>query len=145
MYTDEGQQNRQEKPASAARRPRRRKNKDMGDILRDFLERTGLNEDLEKVAADIARRGINNFWTQFETQPELTYEIPSSTQSRQAPLEDSDDPYVILGIHHKTPPDIIRAVYMAWVKNHHPDKGGDPELFKKVNVAYDQIKREQNL
>jgi len=44
-----------------------------------------------------------------------------------------------------TPPEIMRAVYKAWAVNHHPDKGGDSETFKRINVAWDKIKEERGL
>jgi curved DNA-binding protein CbpA len=37
----------------------------------------------------------------------------------------------------------MKAVYIYWAKNHHPDVGGDLETFKRVNAAWDQIKQER--
>jgi curved DNA-binding protein CbpA len=37
----------------------------------------------------------------------------------------------------------MKAVYKAWAVNHHPDKGGDSETFKRINVAWDKIKEER--
>ncbi|CAN0569048.1 unnamed protein product, partial [Laminaria digitata] len=34
----------------------------------------------------------------------------------------------------------IRQAYRNAVKLHHPDRGGDPETIKKMNVAYDLLK-----
>lgn len=34
----------------------------------------------------------------------------------------------------------IRAAYRRSVKVHHPDHKGDPEAFKKINEAYEQLR-----
>ena len=123
---------------------RRKKDKPFSDMLRDFLERTGLNEDFEAAVAHVTRYGIDSFWKNFKPV-DVSYNLPPGSH---APIDEdvnSDDPYTVLGVHRNTPPEIIRAVYMAWVKNHHPDVGGDSDTFKKINVAYDQIKKEVGL
>ena len=53
--------------------------------------------------------------------------------------------YDILGITPKAPPEVIVAVYRAWMKalRVHPDLGGDEELAKRINAAYDVIKDPQ--
>ena len=116
-------------------------------MLRDFLQRTGLNDDLEDLVAHITRQGINNLWQTFiplgSDQP--SFNLPPDEPYVRSDNSDPDDPYVIMGIHRNTPPEIIKAVYKAWAVNHHPDKGGDSETFKRINVAYDQIKAERGL
>ena len=123
---------------------RRKKDKQFSDMLRDFLERTGLNEDFEAAVAHVTRHGIDSFWKNFKPV-DVSYNLPPGGHVPIDEDVDSDDPYTILGVHRNTPPEIIRAVYMAWVKNHHPDVGGDSDAFKKINVAYDQIKKEVGL
>ena len=50
--------------------------------------------------------------------------------------------YDVLGVTPAAPQEIISAVYRAWMKamRIHPDLGGDPELAKAVNEAYDTLK-----
>lgn len=50
--------------------------------------------------------------------------------------------YDILGVTPAAPKEIISAVYRAWMKamRVHPDLGGDPELAKTINEAYDILK-----
>ena len=116
-------------------------------MLRDFLQRTGLNDDIEELVAHVARQGINTLWSTFspisEEQP--SFNLPPDEPYVRSDNSGPDDPYVIMGIHRNTPPEIIKAVYKAWAVNHHPDKGGDSETFKRINVAYDQIKKERGL
>ena len=116
-------------------------------MLRDFLQRTGLNEDLEQVVAHIARQGITSIWQTFTpldpAQP--SFKLPPDESASVSNTADPNDPYVVMGVHRNTPPEILKAVYLAWAKNHHPDVGGDSETFKRVNVAWDQIKEERGL
>jgi hypothetical protein len=47
--------------------------------------------------------------------------------------------WMILGVAVNASPDMVRDAYKILVKKHHPDKGGDPELFRRVQSAYDQF------
>ena len=53
------------------------------------------------------------------------------------------DYYNILGVTQHSTPDEIRQAYRKLVKEHHPDRGGDSEKFKKINEAYDVLKDQQ--
>mgnify|MGYP003148066236 FL=1 len=117
----------------------------MASVIQDFLERTGLNEDLEAAVAHVTRHGINSFWKNFQPVDIINNLPPGNFAPPENAADDPNDPYVVLGVHRSTPPEIIRAVYIAWVKNHHPDVGGDPDTFKRINVAYDEIKKVKGL
>ena len=47
-----------------------------------------------------------------------------------------DDYYKILGLEKNVSPEEIKKAYRKLAQIHHPDKGGDPEQFKKINEAY---------
>ena len=49
------------------------------------------------------------------------------------------DPYAFLGVNNNSTEDEIKKQYRKLAMKHHPDKGGDPEMFKKVNDAYYNI------
>ena len=49
------------------------------------------------------------------------------------------DYYETLGVNHTTQPDEIKKAYRKLASKHHPDKGGDTEQFKKIQVAYDTV------
>ena len=57
------------------------------------------------------------------------------------------DPYKILGVSNDADQDAIKKAYRKLQMQHHPDKGGDPEMSKKINDAYsvlgDVEKRQQ--
>ncbi len=44
--------------------------------------------------------------------------------------------YQTLGVASDSKLEVIRSAYRALVGKHHPDKGGDPLLFKAVQEAY---------
>ena len=49
------------------------------------------------------------------------------------------DYYDTLGVNHTTQPDEIKKAYRKLASKHHPDKGGDPEQFKKIQEAYETL------
>jgi curved DNA-binding protein len=57
------------------------------------------------------------------------------------------DYYTILGVDKNADQLQIKKAYRSLVKQHHPDQGGDPETFKKINEAYevlgDPVKKQQ--
>ena len=50
-----------------------------------------------------------------------------------------DDPYSILGVFKNASLQDIRTAYKKLAVKHHPDKGGDAELFKKIDGAYKEL------
>jgi len=49
------------------------------------------------------------------------------------------DYYETLGVTQSTTPKDIKNAYRKLASKHHPDKGGDPEQFKKIQEAYDVL------
>jgi DnaJ-domain-containing protein 1 len=52
-----------------------------------------------------------------------------------------EDPYSVLCVVRTAPFEVIQAAYKALAKKHHPDTGGDTEMMKRINSAFDTIKR----
>lgn len=62
-----------------------------------------------------------------------------------AALPPPEDPWwTVLGIPRDSDPEVIEAVYKVKAKKYHPDNQatGDEDLFKKVQAAYDEAKKE---
>jgi DnaJ homolog subfamily A member 2 len=51
----------------------------------------------------------------------------------------SDDHYVTLGVKTSATIDDIKHAFRNLAKLHHPDKGGNPEHFKKISGAYEVL------
>lgn len=49
-------------------------------------------------------------------------------------------PYIILYLQDNAPSEVIKAAYRALSKMYHPDTGGDPNVFKRIQEAYEKIK-----
>ena len=58
-----------------------------------------------------------------------------------------EDFYQILGVNQNATQDEIKKAYRKLAVEHHPDKGGDENKFKKISEAYDtigdEVKRKQ--
>lgn len=52
---------------------------------------------------------------------------------------DSKDYYSLLGVSKDSSIDEIKKSYKKLALKHHPDRGGDPETFKKINEAHDVL------
>lgn len=53
------------------------------------------------------------------------------------------DPYKTLGVSKDAEANDIKKAFFNLAKEHHPDKGGNPEKFKQINEAYDVLKDPQ--
>jgi hypothetical protein len=48
-----------------------------------------------------------------------------------------------LGVSRNATPDELKARYRHLIKTHHPDAGGDPEQFRRINEAYETAMSER--
>jgi hypothetical protein len=51
-----------------------------------------------------------------------------------------DDSFAVLGLLPTATWEVCEAAYKALVKVNHPDVGGNPEIMKQINAAWDRIK-----
>ena len=49
------------------------------------------------------------------------------------------DLYEVLGVNRTADTNEIRTAYKQLAKEHHPDKGGDPEKFKELSQAHETL------
>ena len=52
---------------------------------------------------------------------------------------DNSKYYDLLGVSKSATTDEIKKAFKKKALREHPDKGGDPEIFKEVTVAYDTL------
>lgn len=55
------------------------------------------------------------------------------------PLRNQSSPYAVLHLADDAPPEVVAAAYKTLIFKHHPDRGGDPEIAKRLNNARDEI------
>jgi len=75
----------------------------------------------------------------FRNQPHQ----PPSTQQR--PVQRNflpPDPYVFFGLTLETTEEQAKRAYYRKVREHHPDRGGDPQLFAWIHQAYIKVLHE---
>jgi len=65
--------------------------------------------------------------------------VRSSANTRPAEQELLEDAYDVLGVSRDDPLELIKKIYTQKVNFYHPDKGGDPEKFKRLTRAYETI------
>ena len=54
--------------------------------------------------------------------------------------KDKDYPYSVFGLNRSASDDDVKKAYRKSVLKAHPDKGGTPELFRKVREAWEYFK-----
>jgi hypothetical protein len=75
-------------------------------------------------------------------QPPRNAEPPRTAEpSRNAEPRRTADPQRsaacrVLGLHPDASHDDVKAAHRRLVKRHHPDLGGDPEIFRRIDAAY---------
>ena len=50
-----------------------------------------------------------------------------------------EDYYKVLGVSEKASGDEIKKAFRKLSLKHHPDRGGDSDVFKKINEAYQTL------
>ena len=48
-------------------------------------------------------------------------------------------PHAVLHVLPTAPVEVIKAAYKALATKHHPDHGGDPEVFMEIQDAYEKL------
>lgn len=61
--------------------------------------------------------------------------------TKQEPREDFEESCAILGVDPEASWEEIDRVFKVKAQYAHPDKGGDPERFKRIQKAYDHLKK----
>lgn len=69
-------------------------------------------------------------------------EVMEQAYKQLAAPEGIIDPYQVLGLSQGLPMGVYEAMYKDLAKKAHPDAGGTPEQFKKLNEAIEEIRKE---
>ena len=60
-------------------------------------------------------------------------DLPEATEPKV------DDPFVVLYLRPDAPVEVVRAAYHALCQLHHPDRGGNPDQFRRITTAYEKL------
>lgn len=99
----------------------------------------------EKRVVEYLRRGVPQVYRQFDGDTSCWYVHDKYAESVKQMMYSSggakidEDPWAVLHLRPGAPPAIIQAVWRAMAKELHPDRGGDPEEFKRVTAAYEKL------
>jgi len=63
----------------------------------------------------------------------------ATTSGETSRKEDLLDAYDTLGVSPDDPIELVKSVYSRKSQFYHPDKGGDPEKFKRLTKAYELV------
>lgn len=55
-------------------------------------------------------------------------------------VSNADNPFEVLGVDADSDTEEIRLAYRAAARRHHPDRGGDPAVFRAVSAAYRSLR-----
>lgn len=103
----------------------------------------GFLRDLDAVVQQVSgkpmARHIEEWWRDHG-RPYL--EELEKRRGGAGPLEAD---YALLGLVADCSDDVLQAAYYTLMKRVHPDAGGDDEMAKKVNVAYERICRSRGI
>lgn len=78
---------------------------------------------------------------QQQQQQQNSINNTNNTQQLQIENKIKLDPYKILNISKTYDMDSLKKAYLKKAMNTHPDRGGDPNEFKKVSIAYAVLKK----
>lgn len=96
-------------------------------------------ESRRKDAEDEARRK-----KKFEEEKRKAWEQQREDQERRQRQARNSyyscDDYATLGVTASATAKEVRAAWVRLCRKHHPDVGGDVELMKKINAAYERLK-----
>jgi hypothetical protein len=104
------------------------------NATRAWLIEEGVSNDFRRILND---NGIFTAWVWVYRQ-----EGHQQESRREEPKQEANpvSAYAKLFVTGNAPEEVIRASYRALSMKNHPDKGGDAEVMKTINIAFEQIK-----
>ena len=78
-------------------------------------------------------------WDNFDTTEDDVQTLMNSFWEKLLHIDFKEDDLKLLGAEGATTLAEIKACYRRKSQNHHPDKGGDPEIFLEIKAAYDRL------
>ena len=116
--------------------------------IRELSDRVALLEhELASVTAHLGSIEAENAALKAHIRametPDKPGESPDEKSQFDRAAQDRDD-LDELGLEPGASPEDIRRAWVRSVKIHHPDRGGDPETFRRKSAAYERLRRAAN-
>lgn len=103
--------------------------------------------EVDDVARAYLRHSVPNLYRRFESTPRPRWLVHRKYLSSLRELTSSGPPrdaYATLFLTKNAPGFMIDAAWKALAKHYHPDRGGNPEDFKRVKEAYEELNERNN-
>ena len=118
--------------------------------LRDCFRKWDIDlfETIPKETVDKGYRGpgmIVNYFRANQWQHMQCFAFPRKETPEMKAYDELMDAYGILGASPDDPEGLIKDIYRKKVAFYHPDKGGDPNKFKRLQNAYEVICKERGI
>lgn len=118
-------------------------------------QETGLAKQMYKRAADISAErkeyayaaGLYDDAGEAELAQQMRDKLAEKKQKKESPKADrtsAPDSYATLDITPQATDTEIKKAYRRLALQHHPDKGGDAEQFKKIINAYEELQKQRD-
>ena len=108
--------------------------KKLPDFYQDYERERKRYEECLRKAREKAEK---ERWREFAEKFEQGFFGFSEATSNQ----DDDYPYCVFGLKRSASDEDMKKAYRKSVLKAHPDKGGTPELFRKVREAWEYFKK----
>ena len=108
--------------------------KNLPDFYQDYESERKRSEEHFRKAREKAEK---ERWREFAEK----FEQGFFGFSEATPKQDHDYPYCVFGLKRSASDEDMKKAYRKSVLKAHPDKGGTPELFRKVWEAWEYFKK----
>jgi hypothetical protein len=87
--------------------------------------------DWDQTAADILEAAFGS----------VVVEHAEDARNEPTPIRRTDPDFATLHLLPWAPPELVAEAHRTLARLHHPDVGGDPERMKRINLAYEKLRK----
>ena len=93
-------------------------------------------------AASIQAQQEHEQATQMQPEEQTPIQEPAAVEVK---VPERGTPYEMLGAAEDASSDKIKSAHRRLARKYHPDKGGDPEVFKRISMAFNLLNNAADL
>jgi len=115
----------------------------MSNQLGRVVDFIGLMRDLDNLLCDVSGKPMTGHATKWWREHGRPFLEHLEKGRSPHPLEEE---YSFLGLAPTASDEVVRAAFIALMKQHHPDTGGgNEEMAKQVNAAYEKLAKARGM